>query len=209
MGSRNVSNAIRIETLKKPYAAVCTDLDTGNEVLLREGGLADAVRASMAMPGLFPAERAGQRWLVDGGLVNPVPVSVCRKLGADYVIGVNLNADILNRRNVSDRTASDSDVDGFLGQLRKHASKYSNSFLEDGIEADKTPGLFAAISHTINIFQDQITRGRQEADPADVLIAPKVGDIGMFDFQRAADAIIEGESCMQDAMADVRRQIGY
>jgi NTE family protein len=199
---------IRIEKLDKPYAAVCTDLDSGSEVSLCEGGLASAVRASMAMPGLFPAERAGQRWLVDGGLVNPVPVSVCRKLGADFVIGVNLNAEILGRHRVRDRTASDSDVDSILGQFRKHASKYSNSFLEDEIEADKTPGLFAAISHTINIFQDQITRGRLATNPADVLIAPKVGDIGMFDFQRAADAIIEGEGCMQDAMAEVRRQIG-
>jgi NTE family protein len=199
---------IRIETLNKPYAAVCTDLDTGIEVALREGSLASAVRASMAMPGLFPAELVGQRWLVDGGLVNPVPVSVCRKLGADFVIGVNLNAEILGRRRVRGRTASDSDVDSILSQFRKHASKYSNSFLEDEIDADRTPGLFAAISHTINIFQDQITRGRLEADPADVLIAPKVGDIGMFDFQRAADAIIEGERCMQDVMADIQRQFG-
>lgn len=199
---------VRIETLKKPYAAVCTELHTGSEVLLREGGLARAVRASMAMPGLFPAERDGQRWLVDGGLVNPVPVSVCRKLGADIVIGVNLNAGILSRQNISERTASDSDVDGILGQLRQQASKYSNSLFENGIETDKAPGLFAAISHTINIFQDQITRGRLEADPADVLIAPKVGDIGMFDFQRAADAIVEGEDCVQSAMADIRRQIG-
>jgi len=186
------AEGVHIETLNRPFAAVCTDLDTGSEVSLREGDLASAVRASMAMPGLFPAERAGQQWLVDGGLVNPVPVSVCRKLGADFVIGVNLNSDILSGHNFTDRTAS----------------KYSNSFLEDEIDAEKTPGFFTAISHTINIFQDQITRGRLEADPADVLIAPKVGDIGMFDFQRAADAIVEGEGCMQDAMADVRKQIG-
>jgi NTE family protein len=195
---------IRIETLNKPFAAVCTDRETGNEVLLREGGLASAVRASMAMPGLFPAERAGQRWLVDGGLVNPVPVSVCRKLGADFVIGVNLNAEILHRRNVTVRTDSDSKP----GQIHKHGSNYSNPFLGNGNETDRTPGLFAAISHTINIFQDQITRGRLQADPADVLIEPKVGDIGMFDFQRAADAITEGEVCVQIAMADIRRQIG-
>jgi len=198
---------VRIETLKKPYAAVCTDLHAGNEVLLREGGLARAVRASMAMPGLFPAERDEQRWLVDGGLVNPVPVSACRKLGADVVIGVNLNADILSRQRVSDRTASESDVDNIRGQLRKRASKYSNSFFQNEVETDSAPGVFDAISLTINIFQDQITRGRLEADPADVLIAPKVGDIGMFDFQRAADAIIEGEDCVQSAMADIRRQI--
>lgn len=178
---------ICIEALPKPYAAVCTNLETGNEELLCKGSLANAVRASMAMPGLFPAAHDGQRWLADGGLVNPVPVSVCRQLGADYVIGVNLNSDILNRRKFREN---------------------SSAFLEGEIEAYKTPGLFAAITHTINIFQDQITRSRLAADPADVLIAPKVGDIGMFDFQRAADAIIEGEGCMQDAIAEVYKQIG-
>ncbi len=199
---------VRIETLGKPYAAVCTDLNTGNEVLLRDGGLASAVRASMAMPGLFPAEKVGQRWLVDGGLVNPVPVSVCRELGASFVIGVNLNADILSRQSSRYRTGSDSDADGILGQIRKHASKLSGASQESGKEADKAPGWFTTISHTINIFQDQITRGRLEAEPADILIAPKVGDIGMFDFQRASDAIIEGEGCVQNVIADIRRKTG-
>ena len=74
---------VRIEDLPKPYSAVCTDLESGREVLLQSGALADAVRASMAMPGLFPAERNEHRWLVDGGLVNPVPVTACRALGAD------------------------------------------------------------------------------------------------------------------------------
>jgi NTE family protein len=160
-----------IEQLEKPYAAVCTDLDSGHEVLLREGGVADAVRASMAMPGLFPAERNRQSWLVDGGLVNPLPVTACRALGADIVIGVNLNSDILSRRH------------------------------------EKMPGFFSMISNTINIFQNQISQNRLKTDPADVLIEPKVGDIGMFEFQRAADAIKEGEACVQNAMVDIRRRI--
>ena len=158
-----------IEQLDKPYAAVCTDLECGREVLLRKGSVADAVRASMAMPGLFPAERDDQRWLVDGGLVNPLPVTACRALGADIVIGVNLNSGILSRRH------------------------------------DKNPGFFSTISNTINIFQNQITQNRLETDPADVLIEPKVGDIGMFEFQRAADAIREGEACVQNAIVDIRR----
>lgn len=163
---------VLIEQLEKPYAVVCTDLDSGREVLLREGGVADAIRASMAMPGLFPAEHNNQRWLVDGGLVNPLPVTACRTLGADIVIGVNLNSEILSRR---------------------HAKK---------------PGLFSTISNTIGIYQDQIIRSRLEADPADVLIEPKVGDIGMFEFQRAADAIREGETCVQSAMVDIHRHTG-
>jgi len=89
----------RIEDIPKKYAAVSTDLDTGREVWFTKGGIADAVRASMALPGLFPAVRNDQRWLVDGGLVNPVPVTPCRALGADIVIAVNLNSGVVGKRN--------------------------------------------------------------------------------------------------------------
>jgi len=163
---------VLMEDLARPCAVVCTDLELGCEVLLREGCVADAVRASMAMPGLFPPERIDQRWLVDGGLVNPLPVSACRDLGADVVIGVNLNSNILNTHHV------------------------------------EKPGYFATILNTINIFQDQITRTRLEAYPADILIEPRVNDIGMFDFQRAADAIQEGEACTRRALTDIHRRIG-
>jgi len=163
---------LQIEQLQKPYAVVCTDLDCGSEVLLREGAVADAVRASMAMPGLFPAEQNKQRWLVDGGLVNPLPVTACRSLGADIVIGINLNSDTLGRQH------------------------------------GKTPGFFSTITSTINIFQNQITQSRLATGPADILIEPKVGDIGMLEFQRAADAIREGEACMRSAIVDIRRHTG-
>ena len=176
---------MQIEDLPKPYAAVCTDLGNGSEVWLREGSVAAAVRASMAMPGLFPAERSDHRWLVDGGLVNPVPVTTCRELGADVVIGVNLNADILSRRELRKKTKADADAETLLGKLQKRAKEYSNTLFSTRFETEKTPGLYVTITNTINIFQDQITRGRLDADPADVLIAPKVSDIGMLDFQRA------------------------
>lgn len=198
---------VRIEKLPKPYAAVCTDLESGREVLLREGGLADAVRASMAMPGFFPAERHQQRWLVDGGLINPVPVTACRTLGADIVIAVNLNSEILSRRHARFHTPTTGQAENVFGNLQKQAREYSNRFFEHEAEAEKTPGLFSTISNTINIFQDQITRSRLEADPADILIEPKVGDIGMFDFQRAGDAISEGESCVRGALDDIRGRI--
>jgi len=199
---------VLIEALDKPYAAVCTDLESVREVLLREGGVADAVRASMAMPGLFPAERKNEMWLVDGGLINPVPVTACRALGADVVIAVNLNSDFLSRRQDRIRMKPTEFADGNLGNLQKQVRKYSNRLSNHDEEATgKTPGLFSTISNTINIFQDQITRSRLEADPADVLIEPKVGDIGMFDFQRAGDAISEGRECVKRAMPDIRRHI--
>jgi NTE family protein len=169
-----------IEDMPKKYAAVATDLDSGQEVWLTEGGLADAVRASMALPGLFPAARNDQRWLVDGGLVNPVPVTVCRALGADIVIAVNLNSGIVGKRN--------------------------NGGQEPGPK--EAPGLFYAIANSINIVQDRITRSRLAGDPADVLLSPPLAQIGMLEFHRAAEAIQQGEECVQRAIVEIRRLTG-
>lgn len=199
---------VLIEHLGKPYAAVCTDLESGREVLLREGVLADSVRASMAMPGLFPAERNEQRWLVDGGLVNPLPVTACRTLGADIVIGVNLNSDILRRRHAGTHPTTKPADDGTSGNMQMHTAEQANIAVAANDKPEKSPGFFSTISNTINIFQDQIARSRLEADPADVLIEPKVGDIGMFGFQRAADAIMEGESCVRSALPDILAHTG-
>ena len=202
----------KIENLPKAYASVCTSLEDGREIWLRQGGLMHAVKASMAMPGLFPAVSDEDRWLVDGGLVNPVPVSTCRALGADIVIGVNLNADILTRRNlqtsqVSRSTRSKSTRTGVLENLRKQAQGVSGALFADSGRNERLPGLFYSISKSIHIFQDQITRRRLEADPADVLIEPKVGDIGLLEFQRAGDAIEEGEARLLAALPAIKRLI--
>ena len=178
---------VRIEDLPKQFAAVCTDLDTGREIWLKEGSLAVAIRASMAMPGLFPAVRDKERWLVDGGLVNPVPVTACRALGAEVVIGVNLNSDIVSQRNKRSATSS-----LFSRGEKKHA----------------VPGMFSAVSSSISIFQDRITRSRLAGDPADVLISPKLGDMGILEFGRAAEAMEEGEERVQYALPEIQRVLG-
>jgi NTE family protein len=198
----------RIEDLPKKYAAVSTNLDTGREVWFTEGGVADAVRASMAMPGLFPAVRAEQRWLVDGGLVNPVPVSVCHALGADVVIAINLNAGIMGRRNEEKKEVVRVETDSVLGNFKQQAREYSNSIFPNREKKNEAPGLFHAIANSINIFQDRITRSRLAGDPADVLLSPQVAHIGMLEFHRAAEAIAEGESCVRKALADICRATG-
>ena len=205
---------VQISELGKTYAAVCTDLSNGEEVWLTEGAVSDAVRASMAMPGLFPAEHHGDRWLVDGGLVNPVPVSTCRALGADIVIAVNLNSDILTRRNTRhvhpvrpEHPQESAHEDGFLKSLKRQTQEYSNSLFPPENHEEKPPGLFSTIAMSINIFQDQITRARHKADPADVIISPKVGDIRMLDFQRADAAIREGNACAQAALPEILRRV--
>ena len=197
----------RIEDLAKPFVAIATDLDTGREVWLRDGGLAHAARASMAMPGLFPAVRDHSRWLVDGGLVNPVPVSVCRALGADVVVGVNLNADIVGKWRKKADAVREQEDSGVLKNIKKQAREYSTSLFAGNGEKETPPGLFYAIPSAINIFQDRITRSRLVGDPADVLITPRVGDIGILDFQRAEEAMQKGEEAVELVRDDLQRAI--
>ncbi len=194
----------RIEDMPKKYAAVSTNLDTGREVWFTHGGLADAVRASMAMPGLFPAVRVDQSWLVDGGLVNPVPVSVCHALGADIVIAVNLNAGIAGKRNNESQEVASLEGNGILSNMKQQAREYSTSIFPNRDKKNEAPGLFQAIVKSIKIFQDRITRSRLAGDPADVLLSPKLSHIGMLEFHRAAEAIEEGELCVRSALADIR-----
>jgi NTE family protein len=199
---------ICIEDLPRTFAAVSTNLDTGREVWFTEGGLADAVRASMAMPGLFPAVRSEERWLVDGGLVNPVPVTTCRALGADIVIAVNLNSDIIGKHNNSEQESGPRETKGVLSNITQQARAYSNSIFPNHEGEDEAPGLFHAIANSINIFQDRITRSRLAGDPADVLISPRLAHIGMLEFHRASEAIREGEECIQKVIEDIRDLTG-
>lgn len=194
-----------IEQLPKRFAAISTDLQTGREVWFQEGGLAEAIRASMALPGLFPAVRHEHRWLVDGGLVNPVPVSTCRALGADIVIAVNLNADVLGRHHQKKPEPTPDRKKGVLHNIKQTTLEYSSSLFPDSGKQDDSPGLLTSITHSINIVQDRITRSRMAGDPAEVVISPRLAHIGLLEFQRAAEAIAEGENCVKNAMADIKK----
>lgn len=194
----------RIEDTQIKFAAVSTDLDTGREVWFTQGGIAEAVRASMAMPGLFPAVQNEERWLVDGGLVNPVPVSVCRALGAEIVIAVNLNAGIVGKRNAANQAATPLQDKGVLSSIKQQAKDYSEYIFPNRDKKDEAPGLFYAISSSINIFQDRITRSRLAGDPAEIVLSPKVSDIGMLEFHRAAEAIEAGERCVRSALPEIK-----
>lgn len=171
--------------LSLPFACVATDLASGREIWLKEGSVAAAVRASIALPGLFaPVERDG-RLLVDGGLVNPVPVSLCRALGAEIVIAVDLGSDIVG--SALKRPASDAPESwtgrmlAGLGLKREHPA----------------PSLAAVLSTSINIMQVRIARSRLAGEPADALIAPRLAHLGLMDYHRAAEAIAEGSAAVQ------------
>lgn len=200
-----------IEDLPKIFAAVSTDLETGREIWLREGSLIQAVWASMAMPGLFPAIRHDNRWLVDGGLVNPVPVSVCRALGADIVIAVNLNGDIVGKRfnKAVDRSETKEDEKEGLGEkISELVREYTNLPFFTPEDEEQPPGLMDAIAASINITQDRITRSRMAGEPADIVFAPKLSDIGLLELYRAEEAIAEGRKCVQRKMSEIEYILG-
>lgn len=187
-----------IENLPKTYAAVSTDLESGREVWLTQGSIIQAVWSSMALPGLFPAIRNEHRWLIDGGLVNPVPVSVCRAMGADIVIAVNLNGDIVGKHleKPIPEKKSNNRITEKISELVK---EYTNLSLFDEANADqeRPPSLLNAIAASVNITQDRITRSRMAGDPPDIMFSPKLSDIGLLELYRAEEAIMEGRRCVQ------------
>lgn len=166
-----------IESLDRPFAAICTDFDNGQEVVLRQGDLSDAVRASMAMPGLFPAVRSGQRWLIDGGLVNPVPVSTCRALGADFVIGVNLNTEILQRHP---RLSASEKAPGLITSISKAVSIFQDQITRSRLDIDQADVMIAPSVGDIGMLEfnradDAIKEGHTKALDAVDEIRKKLG----------------------------------
>ncbi len=190
----------RFRDLDKTFATVSTDLVTGKEVWFTDEKVLEAVWASMGLPGLFPPIQYRGRWLVDGGLVNPVPVSLCRALGADIVIAVNLNGDVVGKHFVRRESEEDDDLDdeeGMFASFRRTVSAYSQSLFGPPDNTEEPPGLFEAISGSINITQDRITRSRLAGDPPDILLSPKLAHIALMEFYRADEAIAEGRACVE------------
>ncbi len=195
-----------IEDLDKQYATVATGLDTGREVWLTKGAILEAVWSSISLPGLFPAIKNNNKWLVDGGLVNPVPVSVCRALGADIVIAVNLNGDIVGKHLQNPKISKNQET-GVVGKITGLVSDYTSSVFSTTKTKDQPPSLFEAIASSVNITQDRITRSRMAGDPPDILLSPKLAHIGLLEFYRAKEAIDEGYDCVQRMLPEIQHVI--
>lgn len=168
----------RIEDLRRPFAAVATDLVNGREVWLREGPVADAVRASIAIPGLFTPWLEDHRQLVDGALVNPVPVSLARAMEADLVIAVDLGSDIVGRH------------------MRRS---------DTGKPQSRRPSMLEVVTGSLNIMSVRIARSRLAGEPADVVIQPLLGALGLLDYHRGAEAIAEGRAAAELMIPRIKR----
>lgn len=196
---------VPIESLSKPFATVSTELETGREIWFTQGPVLHAVIASIALPGLFPPVPYQGRWLVDGGLVNPVPVSLCHALGAEVVIAVNLNGDIVGKhfRPPAPRNKSRDNQKNMLEVFITTLREYSPALFSTDKNTHSPPSLFEAIAGAINITQDRITRSRMAGDPPDVLLTPRLSHIGLLEFHRAGEAIDEGRACVRRARSAI------
>lgn len=192
----------KIESGDKKFAAVATDLESGREIWLTEGPVLEAVWSSISLPGLFPAIKNDDRWIVDGGLVNPVPVSVCRALGAEIVIAVNLNGDIVGK-HFHKKKKQDNESSGLVEKITDFVAEYTTSLFSDKQPDDQAPNVLEAIAGTINITQDRITRSRMAGDPPDILLSPKLSHIGLLEFYRAKEAIEEGRKCVERMQSEI------
>jgi len=192
-----------IEELEIPFAAVATSLHTGAEVWLREGSTVEAVRASIALPGLFTPVMYNGQLLVDGGLVNPVPVSLARAMGADIVIAVDLNSDLVNRHL---REEPEPDVTNTeLGEwLRKIQVNLGSLMPDSKNNHPELPSMLDVMASSINIMQVRITRSRMAGEPPDVIVSPRLAHLGLLDFHRSRDAIPEGKRAMEVELAAVK-----
>lgn len=199
-----------IAQLPRPFGAVATDLSSGREVWLREGMLSDAVHASLALPGLFAPVRRDGRWLVDGGLVNPVPVSLARAMGAEIVIAVDLNADLIGRHLRKPAAATPSKgpaerADSLIARLQAGIAA-----LGAGAPADTTvaPSMTEVLATAVNIMQVRITRSRLVGEPADIMVAPRLAHLGLMEFHRAGTAIEAGHRAAVHAVSAMRELLG-
>jgi len=172
----------QIKDLARPFGAVATDLKTGHEVWLRDGTVTHAVRASIALPGLFTPWAENGQWLVDGALVNPVPVSLCRAMGAQFVIAVDLSSPL-------------------VGPPVAQASAEK--------AAERMPGMAEIVMNSINIMSTRITRSRLAGEPADVVIMPRLGKFGLLDYHHAAEAIAEGREATDILTPQIWRLLGH
>ncbi|MBV8473428.1 MAG: patatin-like phospholipase family protein [Hyphomicrobiales bacterium] len=205
---------LRIEELPIRFAGVATEIGSGHEIWLKRGPLVEAMRASYALPGIFEPVKIAGRWLFDGAIVNPVPVSVARALGADRVIALSIAVDGSGRGTAIQDMPLDEALEsavgleeahaGVIGGLRRSAGLFRRQWASEGQGA---PGLASIMVNAFNITQDRIMRSRLAGDPPDVLVGLKVGKIGLFEFHRADELIALGREAVHKAREEIAEHL--
>jgi len=205
--------------LNIPVMMVATDLETGKKVVLKSGDILDALRASMSMPGLFAPAWVKDRWLVDGGLVDPVPVSVARAMGADIVVAVDLSSGTVSKKKRQKQKTQSEEIPlkqaVHKNELIKKLSEYYESAelsfkskINDLFKKEaSTPDIIETVTTSIAIMQDRINRINLAVTPPDVLIRPHLGELKMLDFDQVEHVIEEGYTKAKEKIGDIRAMI--
>jgi NTE family protein len=192
-----------IEACAVKFGAVATELNSGREIWFTRGSILDAVRASIALPGLMTPMLVNNRWLVDGTLVNPLPASLCWAMGADVVIAVNLSGDLAARAAAPVNAEEDAPAEAakgasWLAQLREMLPIDFGDAAKAAAEATgiARPSYLEVLANSSLVMHNFITRVRLAVDPVDVLIAPAVDAIGVLEFHKAEAAIEAGRAAV-------------
>jgi NTE family protein len=197
-----------IEDLPIPFIAIAADLLTGHEVWLRKGSLIEAMTASFSLPGVFPTVERNHRFLVDGALVNPVPVAPAQAMGARMTIGVDLNADIIGKAakpGEGYQTVAGFDLFNDADVPPETQKKYTSAITKKLFgRQEHSPSLFGVMVSALGIVQDRLTRSRLAGDPPDIHIKPRIGDIGLLEFEKAEELIARGEEAAEAALPEIR-----
>ncbi len=216
---RSHIHADEIEALPMAFAAVASDLVSGEEVIIRTGDIIEAVRASISVPGIFTPVRRNGQILVDGGLVNPVPTKVVRGMGANFVIAVDLNHQIVNGKNLKPLMPIASNEESDSSSRSVWMNRYTQTMqsLKQKLLASDAPGrtqllrwlareeplpsIFEVLLASINIMEASITQTRLHIDQPDIIIQPPLGHIRFLEFGRAEEIIATGYEHTQRQLA--------
>jgi NTE family protein len=200
---------LQIENLPRKFVAIATELGTGQEIWLTKGSLVAALRASYALPGIFKPVRVGGRWLMDGALVNPVPVTAARALGANFVIGVTIHSGQYVRNTlfpVEAEAAFDPQIEPSRDEEKPKRSRFSVVKRQMLGKRDGAPGIPRVMLEAFNITQNRIARSRLAGDPPDATIQVHLDGIGLFDFHKAELAIEQGRAAVNRYLSGIRRE---
>lgn len=208
------------EALEIPLMMVATDLEMGEKVVLKSGSLVQALRATMSLPGLFAPARLKNRWLLDGGLVDPVPVGVARAMGADVVIAVDLNSGLISRETPWKKNKAAAPEDNETEKRPKNELLHKLSDFYENAEAGfkskvnellkrdvATPDIMETVMSSIHIMQERITRINLAVEPPDILVQPRLAELKMMDFDQVEHAINEGYIGVKEKIKDIRALI--
>jgi NTE family protein len=199
---------LKVENLPIRFCTIATELVTGHEIWLTKGPLVKAMRASYALPGVFDPVFMRGRWLMDGALVNPIPITAARALGADIVICVNLNGEVRARGTViqsydaSEASTDEEEIEAAMSEPRRWGI-FAPARAERPKKQPNAPGMATVMVDAFNITQDRIARSRLAGDPPDVMIAPKLAKMGLFEFHRATECIELGRQATERALPDI------